>query len=410
MHKKTVRDINVNGKTVLLSVDYNVALKLNGQIADVYRIEASLPTIKYLLVRGCRVVIISHLGRPHGRRDPKLSLKPVATKLASLLDRTVAFLPDCVGEEVEESVRKMAPGTIAVLENTRFHPGEEHNDPIFAAKLALLGDLFVQDAFGNAHRKHASTIGVPKLLPSVAGLLLEKEVIAITKPLKHPRRPFLAIIAGGKVEGKIELLDNLITRVDKLIIGGAMANTFFLDPHYNFPIGKSIHEDHMKNEIAEILSKARHKLGIKGRAKPGALDEFIVLPTFDVAVTTELSNRAKRREKDLRDVKKDEYIVDLGFRSLMMVERLAMRSGTIFWNGPFGVTEIPAFAKGSIEIAKAIAHSPAETILGGGDTAAFVDKAGLRNEFDHVSTGGGASLELMAGKTLPAVEALDDKK
>lgn len=410
MHKKTIKDIQLDKKTVLVSVDYNVALELSGKIADAYRIEASLPTLKYLLARGCRVVLISHLGRPNGRRDPKLSLKPVASSLARMLDKPVMFMNDCVGEKVQAAIGGMLPAQVMLLENTRFHPGEETNDPKFARQLAALADVFVQDAFGNAHRKHASTVGVPKFLPSVAGLLIERELTAITKPLKHPKRPFVAIIAGAKVEGKIELLENLIPRVDILVIGGAMANTFFLDSHYRFPIGKSIHEDHMKNEIARILSDVRHKLKIHGRPQPGALDHFLVLPTLDVAVATRINPQAKRLEKELIDVKENEYIVDLGFRSLMKIERIAMRAGTIFWNGPFGVTEVPQFAKGSVEVAKAIAHSPAETILGGGDTAAFVDQAGLRNEFDHVSTGGGASLELMAGKKLPAIEALEDKK
>lgn len=410
LNKKTIRDIKLDCKTVLVSVDYNVALELNGQIGDMYRIEASLPTLKYLLAKNCKVVIISHLGRPHGKIDPKLSLKPVAKKLASLLDKPVIFMDDCVGKKVQKAVAEMTAGQVMLLENTRFHSGEETNDPKFAMQLASLAEVFVQDAFGNAHRKHASTIGVPKFLPSVEGLLIEREVEAITKPLKHPKRPFVAIIAGAKVEGKIELLENLIPKVDFLVIGGAMANTFFLDSHYNFPIGKSIHEDHMKNEISRILGDVRHKLGIHGKPKLGALDHFLVLPTLDVAVASKISSSAKRKEKELKDVDKDEYIVDLGFRSLMKIERLVLRAGTIFWNGPFGVTEVPQFAKGSVEVAKAIAHSPAETILGGGDTAAFVDEAGLRNEFDHVSTGGGASLELMAGKKLPAVEALEDKK
>lgn len=410
MHKKTIKDVNLAGKTILVSVDYNVALSLKGRITDVYRIEASLPTLKYLLAHNCKIVIISHLGRPHGRRNPKLSLKPVAHKLAELLDRPVHFMSDCVGAEVEQAVAAMKPRHILLLENTRFHPGEEANDPNFAAKLARLGQVFVQDAFGNSHRKHASTVGVPKLLPAVAGLLLAREVKAITKPLKHPKRPFVAIIAGAKVEGKIELLHNLIPKVDTLVIGGAMANTFFLDPHYKLPIGKSVHEDHMQREVAEVITAVRHKLQINGKVNREQLDSFLVMPFYDVAVAKAIDVKAKRREISTVDVAKDDYIVDLGIRSLMKIERLAMRAGTIIWNGPFGVTEVPQFATGSVEVAKAIAHSPGETILGGGDTAAFVDKANLRADFDHVSTGGGASLELMAGKKLPAVEALLNKK
>jgi 3-phosphoglycerate kinase len=407
--KQTVRDIDVEGKTVLVSVDYNVSLSLDGSIEDIYRLQASLPTLRYLLERDCKLVLISHLGRPGGRRDPKLSLKPVAKELSHLLDRPVQFAMDCVGKEPQRMAELLKPGQILLLENLRFHPGEEADDPTFARQLASLGQVFVQDAFGNAHRKHASMDAITKYIPSVAGLLLEKEVDTINRAMEKPKRPLAAIIGGAKVSDKIEVIDNFVKKADHLVIGGAMANTFFLNEHFKHPIGKSKHEENMNDEIGRIIAAIKHKYQANKGDEAAALRKFLLFPDIDVAVTKEVTADAPRREIPIDEVAEDEIIVDFGAHSTKQVTQLVHRCGTVIWNGPLGVTEVKQFAQSSLEVARAIANSKAESILAGGDTAAFVDEYKMIPKFSHVSTGGGASLDLMAGKPLPGVDALPNK-
>lgn len=410
MHKQTIKNIDLKNKTVLASVDYNVPFDTDGSIEDLYRLRASLPTLRYLLRQNCRLILISHLGRPGGKPDPKFSLRPVAAELAELLNHRVTFVDECIGHKPRDAIRGMRPREILLLENLRFHAEEEANDPTFAKELAGHGQLFVQDAFGNAHREHASLVGIPKYLPAVAGLLLEKEVTTITRILEHPRRPLLAIIGGAKVEGKIDLIDNLVKKVDQIVIGGAMANTFFLDQHFRLPIGKSVHEEHMKTAISRIISAIKDKFDLEGEDLTKALKDFLVLPEDDVAVAKQVAESAPRWEIATKDVSADDIIVDFGAVSTSRVIRLVHAAGTVIWNGPLGVTEIEQFAKSSVAIARAIADTAAESLLAGGDTAAFVAEFKLLHRFNHVSTGGGAALELMAAKSLPAVEALLDKE
>lgn len=406
MHKKTLKDLDVKGKTALVSVDYNVSLDLHGRIEDLYRVQASLPTLRYLLERNCKIILISHLGRPEGRVNPKFSLKPVAKALSGLIDQPVQFGLDCVGEVPKRMVGMMKSGQILLLENLRFHPEEEANDAGFARELASLADVFVQDAFGNSHRKHASLAGIPKYLPAAAGLLLEKEVTTITRTIEHPKRPLLAIVGGAKVSDKIEVIDNLVKKADHLVVAGAMANTFFLDEHFKHPIGKSIHEEHMKPEIARIIKAIKAKS--RGGDEAAALKKFLILPDLDVAVAKKVDEHAHRREVPIEEVAADDIIVDFGAHSTRRVAQLVHTVGSVIWNGPLGVTEIKQFATSSLELARSIANSKAKSLIAGGDTSAFVDEAKMLQRFDFVSTGGGAALDLMAGKKLPAVEALPD--
>lgn len=409
MNKKTIKDADVEAKTVLVRVDYNVPFDIDGQIEDLYRLKGSLPTIRYLLERNCKVILMSHLGRPKGKPVAKYSLRPVATALSKLLHHDVAFVSNCVGDAVEATVKNLKPKQILLLENLRFHPEEEANDSHFAKQLANLAELYVQDAFGNSHRRHASMDAITHFIPAVAGLLIEREFSVITNALENPQRPFVAIIGGAKVSDKIELIDNLVKRADHLVIGGAMANTFFLDKHYNLPIGRSIHEEHMKPQIMAVISAIKAKFNITGDKLQAALHNFLVLPEADVVVAKAVNEEAASKVVKTVDVEADDFIVDYGPKSLERVTKLVQWAHTVVWNGPLGVTEIPQFAKASVELAKSIAHTNGETILAGGDTAAFVDNNHLLHMFDHVSTGGGAALELMAGKPLPAIEVLPDK-
>ncbi len=393
MTKKTLRDIAVTGKTVLVRVDFNLPMA-NGKIEDVLRIHQTLPTLRYLLERKARIILVSHLGRPEGRPDPKLSLAPVAKAAARVIGRPVKFVPECVGPKVEAAAKAMKPGAIILLENVRFHPQEETNDPGFAKQLASLADVYVDDAFANIHRAHASMVAVTKYLPAVAGFLVEQEVDTITEALHHPQRPLLAVIGGAKVSTKVEVLDNLIKKVDILLIGGAMANTFLAAQGNE--IGRSLCEKDQFDTVEGITARAA-EIGID-----------LVLPV-DVVVTDHLGADARGQVVNVIDVKRHDIIADVGPKTIKRATQPLELAGTVIWNGPLGITEIPAFAKGSVQLAHEIIRLGAKSLIGGGDTAAFVDAAGLHDKFDFVSTGGGASLDLMAGKKLPGLEALQPK-
>ncbi len=400
--KKTMTDVPLDGQRVLLRADYNVPLK-NGQVDDDYRITQSVPTVRALLDRGCEVVICSHLGRPEGKPDPAFSLAPVAERLADLLRQPVAFVPECVGDQVVQGVKNMGSGQVVLLENLRFHPEEEADDEAFARRLATDtgAAYFVQDGFGVVHRAHASTDAITRCLPSVAGLLLEKEVSTITAAMENPKRPLVAILGGAKVSDKIKVIQRFVELADQLIIGGAMANTFLQYKGHN--IGKSKHEDGQEQILQQIYTQALSKAGTK------SVDEFLFLPT-DVAVTTNLEGDQQRTIVNVADVTDDQLIVDIGPHTISRSTELLRGAGTVIWNGTMGVAEVAAFSNGSTYIADELAKQQGQTttIVGGGDTVDFVlhwdPKKG--GSFTHVSTGGGASLDLMAGEKLPGVESL----
>lgn len=400
MHKQTVRDIDLKGKRVLVRVDYNVPIK-GGAVGDPLRIEGSFATIKYLLEQGCRIVLMSHLGRPDGKPDAKYSLAPVAAKASELLRHEVSFVSDCIGDTVKAAVDRMAAGDILLLENTRFYAEEEANDAAFAAKLAAWGEVYVDDAFAAIHRAHASTEGVTHFLPSVAGLLVEQEVQHILGAIDKPNRPLAAIVGGAKVSSKIEVLEYLIPKVDILMLGGAMANTFFLAA--GKPVGMSLAEP-------DLVDEARHLVALAASE-----DTELILPD-EIVVSKSLTEPVSVRTITLDGVADDDIIVDAGSSfaarlSPAVYEFLDFdNTCTVIWNGPIGVTEVPEFAAGSLAVAGAIVGLPGEiSIVGGGDTAAFIDGAGRHDQFTWVSTGGGASLELMSGKKLPGIEALLDR-
>jgi phosphoglycerate kinase len=383
----TIRDVDWGGKTALVRVDFNVPMK-DGQVADDTRIRAALPTIDYLRQRGARVVLLSHLGRPDGQPNPKYSLQPVADRLGQLLDSPVPFGQDCVGQPAAAAVRAIGPGEVVLLENVRFHAEEEKNDSSFAADLARLGDAFVNDAFGTAHRAHASTEGLAHQLPAVAGLLMEKEIVSIGSALESPKRPFVAIVGGAKVSSKLAVLQNLIDRVDRLLIGGGMANTFLRAR--GLEVGRSLLEEDLVATARELIERGQK----------------IVLPT-DVAVTTDLkSPDAPTRTVAANAVGADDVIADIGPNTLAAFEAEIAGAGTVLWNGPMGIFEDPRFAKGTLEVAQALANSSATSIVGGGESVQAVEQAGVADKLTHVSTGGGASLEFIEGKTLPGVAAL----
>ncbi len=393
MNKKTLDQIDVTGKRVLVRVDYNVPVK-NGVVGDTLRITASFPTIKYLLDHGCSIVLMSHLGEPKGAPEHKYSLKPVAEKASELLRRHIEFINDCVGNEVEDRIAKMQPGDIVLLENVRFHQEELDNDADFGAKLASYGEIYVNDAFAVGHRNQASLVAVTKFLPSVAGLLVEKEIDIITEALEAPKRPLIAIVGGAKVSSKLDVLGNLMEKVDVLMLGGAMANTFFLAAGHD--IGKSLAEPDLVDSARGVLDSAR-KHGVE-----------VILPN-EVIVSKSFEKAENLRSVSIENVSADDYILDVGTEFALTLKTAVSQGGTIIWNGPIGLTEIPEFAEGSRALAEVIIASKAKTIIGGGDTAAFVDNAGLHDRFSWVSTGGGACLELMSGKKLPGIEALMDE-
>ena len=394
MAKQTIRDVAWQGKRALVRVDFNVPLD-GARIADDTRIRAALPTIEALREGGASVVLMSHLGRPKGRVDPRYSLAPVARHLSELLGTEVALLPDCVGPEVEAAVRRLRPGQVVTLENLRFHPEEEANDPAFARGLAALGDVYVNDAFGTAHRAHASTEGVAHLLPAVAGLLMERELAALGRALGQAERPFVTILGGAKVSDKIGVIENLLAKVDALLIGGGMANTFLAAQGH--PIGKSLAEPEKAELARDLLRRAADR------------NVTLALPV-DVVVAPQMSAQAPRRTVGIDEVPADEAIFDIGPRTIARYRELLADPKTVVWNGPMGVFEVAPFAAGTRAIAEAVAGSGAFTVVGGGDSVAALEEAGLADRISHVSTGGGASLEFLEGRELPGVAALQDRQ
>jgi 3-phosphoglycerate kinase len=426
--KKTVRDIDVRGKRVLLRADYNVPLDDKGNITDDYRIKKSLPTIKFLLDQDVKLIICSHLGRPSGPNDTKNSLFPVAKRLKELLNKDVEFVPDCVGERAEKVSASLQPGQIALLENLRFHPEEEKNDEHFASQLASLADVFVQDGFGVVHRAHASTEAITHFLPSVAGLLLEQEVDTITNVMTKPDRPLVAVIGGAKIADKIDILYRFIDIADMVAIGGAMANTFMLAE--GISIGASLADKDDVQTAKDIMAKAKEK------AKNGKFvfylpQDGVVTSKIDKAAPTrivdwsahvvaDIENYPKRPPHEASYIREHEMIVDIGPFSASFISGSMQFAETVVWNGTMGVTEtvglqgpVGPYAHGTDLIMEAMmggfGHRP-YTLVGGGDTAGYVEQRKLIEAFNHVSTGGGASLELMAGRTLPGVEALMSKE
>ena len=391
MNKKTVRDIDVKGKRVLVRVDYNVPIK-DGKVGDDTRIRAAMPTVEYLLKNGAAVILCSHLGRPKGGPDPKYSLRPVAEYLGGLLGKPVAFAEDCTGPVAEKAAMALKSGDVLVLENTRFHPEEEKNDPEMAKQLASLGEVYVNDAFGSAHRAHASTEGVAHHLPAVAGFLMEKELAYLGRALANPERPFLAVLGGAKISDKIGVIQNLLTKVDSLLIGGGMANTFFKAQGLN--VGDSLVEDQALDTARGLSKSAGDKL---------------VLPV-DCVVADRFDANAESKVMPVDQVPAGWRILDIGPATVAHFSNRLAAAKTVVWNGPMGVFEFPRFAEGTFAVARVLAGlKGATTIIGGGDSAAAVEQSGLAEKMSHISTGGGASLEFLEGKELPGVVALLDK-
>lgn len=388
--KKTIRDIDAQGKKVLVRVDFNVPMK-DGQITDDTRIRAALPTIQYLLEHGAAVILCSHLGRPKGGPEAKYSLAPVAVYLGTLLKKEVVFASDCVGQPAEVAASKLKLGEVLVLENTRFHPEEEANDLAFAKGMASLADLYVNDAFGTAHRAHASTEGVTHFLPGVAGFLMEKEIQYLGQAIASPAKPFVAILGGAKVSDKIGVIKNLLQKADEILIGGGMANTFF--KAQGIPLADSLVED-------EVLETARELLKAGGNK--------IHLPV-DVILGDKFDAEASKKTLPLGPVPEGWRILDIGPETVAAFGKVIAKAGTIVWNGPMGVFEFPNFAEGTFGVARAIAASEAVSIIGGGDSVAAIQQSGLADKITHISTGGGASLEMLEGLELPGVAALQDK-
>ena len=395
MSKMTLRDIELRGKRALVRVDFNVPL--DGQtITDTTRIRAALPTLRYILDRQPKaVILISHLGRPKGERVADLSLAPVAPALAQLLGPEVAFAADCIGPQAEDAINDLPTGGLILLENTRFHAGETKNDPRFAAALAAHGDVFVNDAFGTAHRAHASNVGVSARLTAVAGLLLEKEINYLATALDDPGRPFIAILGGAKVSGKIDVIDELLGKVDKLLVGGGMANTFFAAQ------GRDMADSLVETDALELARSILAGAGAK-----------LVLP-IDQVIADAFKDEAARRQISARDdVPAGWQSLDIGPATVAAFADALAGAKTVVWNGPMGVFELPAFAAGTVALARALAEATAKgatTIIGGGDSAAAIEQAGLAAQMSHISTGGGASLELLEGKALPGIESLSDR-
>jgi len=427
-NKKTVKDIDLRAKTVLLRVDYNVLHK--GKVNSELRLLATVPTIEYLLKNDCKIVLLTYAGRPDGKIVPELSLKPVANRLGEILNRQVRFVSECIGEEVENAVKTLKPRELLLLENVRFHPEEEKNDEAFAKQLAGLADVFVQDAFGQVHRTQASITSVAKYLPSVAGLLLEKEVTTLTKVMKDPEQPLVAVVGGAKIGDKIEILDKLMELADCLAVGGALANNFLVAE--GLKVGKSLVDKESLDTARQVLARAR---------KTEKQRPFSFLTPVDAVVSTSIEGKTSTRVVDLASntladieaypklpkasasiVKKDELILDIGPISAAAIAGAVKMSRTVIWNGTMGVTETKGlagaqapFAHGTRLVAEAMvgasnshANKPF-SVVGGGDTVGYVESEGLTADFNHVSTGGGASLELMSGHKLPGVEALLDK-
>ncbi len=395
MAKKTIEDVNVQGKRVLVRVDYNVPLTPEGTVADDKRIVASLPTVKYLLEHGARVILCSHLGRPKGTVKPEFSLKPVAARLGELLPGVkIDFASDCIGEEAKEKAMALQDGQILLLENLRFHKEEEKNDPEFAKELASLAEIYVSDAFGTVHRAHASTAGVAAYLPAVAGFLIGKELSIMGQALENPQRPFVAILGGAKVADKIGVIKNLLQKCDSLIIGGGMAYTFFAAKGYG--IGDSLLDKDSIGLAKDLMAEAESR-GVK-----------LLLPV-DTVVAKEFAADAEHKTVKVSEIPDGWQGLDIGEESRKLFAETIKTAKTVIWNGPMGVFEFPAFAKGTAAVAEACAQCQGTTIIGGGDSASAVKKLGYADKMTHISTGGGASLEFLEGKVLPGVAALNDK-
>ncbi len=391
MNKKTIRDIDFKKKKVFVRVDFNVPLK-DGVVTDDTRIRAALPTINYLLEHGAALLLASHLGRPKGGPDPKYSLKPAAERLGELLGKPVKLVPDCVGTVAEEAAAVITAGEVYVLENVRFHPEEEKNDATFAKRLSVLADVYVNDAFGSAHRAHASTEGIAHYLPAVAGLLMEKEIEYLGGAVDNPKHPYVAILGGAKISDKIGVIDNLLAKADKVLIGGGMANTFF--KAQGIEMGDSLVEESSLETAKSTLAKAGGKLLLPVDAViANAFDANAEMRTIDVAAGVPAGWR----------------ILDIGPKSVAAYAEALKGSALVVWNGPMGVFEFPRFAVGTNGVAQAVAASGATTVVGGGDSVAAIEQAGLTDKITHISTGGGASLEMLEGRTLPGLAALNDK-
>jgi len=397
MKKLSIDKVELKGKRVLVRVDFNVPLDENLKITDDIRITSALPTIKKIISDGGRCILMSHLGRPKGGPNPKYSLKPTAVRLGELLDMDVKFAPDCIGDQVKAIVNSMKDGEVVVLENLRFHPEEEKNDPEFAKQLAELGDVYINDAFGSAHRAHASTEGVTKFIKvCAAGYLMQKELDYLGEAISNPVRPFTAILGGSKISGKIDVIDNLLPKVDYLLIGGGMAYTFYKAMGYE--IGSSLLEKEKIDLAKQMLEKFK-----TSKAK-------VILPKDNV-VASEFKNESPQSIVDADQIPADKMGLDIGPKTIEEFKNVILLSKTVIWNGPMGVFEFDNFAKGTDAIAAALAEATkngAITVIGGGDSAAAIKKAGLDDKVSHVSTGGGASLEFLEGKILPGVEALNN--
>jgi phosphoglycerate kinase len=390
MNKRSVRDLEVGGKRVLVRVDFNVPVK-DGEVTDDTRIRRALPTIRHLLSEGARPLLISHLGRPKGEPDPKYAMDPVAARLGELLDEPVKKLDAAVGPEVVEALEDWDGRGVVLLENSRFYPGETKNDPDLADQLASLADLYVDDAFGAAHRAHATTVGVAERLPAAAGLLLEEEIDYLDAVLENPERPFVAILGGAKVSDKLGVIESLLGTADSLLVGGAMCFTFFKALGYE--IGDSLVEDDYLEEARRLMGEA---------------DERLILPV-DVVVADAMEEGVETETVPVDEIPSGKLGLDIGHDTVALFEGHISGARTIFWNGPMGVFEIDAFAKGTEGVAKAVADSDATSVVGGGDSVAAVNKLGLEDEMSHISTGGGASLEYVEGKELPGVAVLPGK-
>ena len=395
MNKKTVRDIDVKGKKVLVRCDFNVPLDENKNITDNRRIVGALPTIKYLLDNDCKVILCSHLGRPKGEFNLKYSLKPVAEELSKLLNKDVKLAKDVIGESAKELTSNMKEGDIVLLENVRFHKEEEQNDPEYSKALASMAEIYVNDAFGTAHRAHSSTTGVADYLPAVSGFLIEKELEFLGGALENPKHPFVAILGGAKVSDKIGVIENLLDKVDTLIIGGGMAYTFYKAQGHH--IGTSICEEDKLDLAKSILEKAQEK-GVK-----------LLLPV-DNHVSSEYSNNGEEKMVDSTEIPDGFMGLDIGPKTIEKFEEAVKDAKTVVWNGPLGVCEFDKFATGTKAVATMLSKLDAITIIGGGDSAAAIEKLGLADKMTHISTGGGASLEFLEGKTLPGIACLQDKE
>jgi len=396
LNKKTLKDLDVKGKRVLVRCDFNVPIDENGNITDDRRIRSSLPTINYLIENGAKVILMSHLGRPKGEAIPEYSLAPVAKRLSELLNKEVIFAKDdrVVSDEVKEIVSKMQEKDVVLLENTRFRKEETKNEENFARELASLGDLFVNDAFGTCHRAHASNVGISSYLPSAVGFLVEKEITVMGEALENPKRPFVAILGGAKVSDKIGVIENLLNKVDSILIGGGMSYTFLKAQGYE--IGTSIVEEDKLELANELLKKAKEK-NVK-----------LLLPV-DVVVAKEFKNDTEFKTVPVDEIPADMMGMDMGEKSIKAFSDEIKNAKTVIWNGPVGVFEMENFKKGTDAIAKVMAEIDAVTIVGGGDSASAVEKAGFASKMTHISTGGGASLEFLEGKVLPGIAAIDDK-